>query len=144
VILANPLVSARVARHLAEFFSGPVFGSSAMARRPFQAAVTDLANRFIFPLPAEPESLERFSERFRSITGHSADFAAAQTYDAVQLLGGAIRQAGANRARVGDALRAASPWSGAAGGIRWDMTGQNTRPVPIVQLERSRITCDQR
>ena len=140
VILADPLVSARVARHLAEFYSGPVFGSSAMARSPFQAAVADLAIRFIFPLPAEPESLERFSERFRLMTGRSADFAAAQTYDAVQLLGSAIRRAGVNRARVGDALRAASPWSGTAGAIAWDMTGQNTRPVTIVQLEGNRIT----
>ncbi len=140
VILADPQVSAQVARHLAPIYSGPVYGSSAMGRRSFHEAAAGLSNRFIFPLPADLGALEEFSKRFRSETGHPADFAAAQTYDAIELLGEAVREAGANRARIGDTLRAKFSWSGAAGPIVWDLTGQNTRPVTMVEMESGQIS----
>ena len=53
------------------------------------------------------------------------------TYDAVQLLVAAVRQAGLNRARIGDALRDLSPWDGVAGTVRWDTLGGNTRPAHL-------------
>jgi hypothetical protein len=43
----------------------------------------------------------------------------------------AVRRAGLNRALIGDALRALSPWAGAAGVVRWDALGRNVRPVGL-------------
>jgi ABC-type branched-subunit amino acid transport system substrate-binding protein len=67
------------------------------------------------------------------------DFAAAGTYDAVQLLVAAIRKAGLNRARIGDALRELTPWDGVAGTVRWDSLGGNTRPVQLGKVSVGRL-----
>ena len=53
--------------------------------------------------------------------------------------GGAVRAAGLNRARIGDALRALAPWSGAAGSVRWDALGGNLRPVGLARWHEGRL-----
>jgi hypothetical protein len=67
------------------------------------------------------------------------DFAAAGTYNAVQLLVSAIRKAGLNRARIGDALRQLAPWNGAAGLVPWDTPGGNTRPAHLATVTGDRL-----
>jgi hypothetical protein len=48
----------------------------------------------------------------------------------------AIRKAGLNRARIRDAVRELSGWQGASGVIRWDVLGQNERPVRLGIIQR--------
>ena len=110
-----------------------------MARSSFRRSLEGEAGPLRFPFPADLDGVEAFSRRFHEAWGHDADFAAAQTYDALYLLAAAIRSSGPNRALLGDALRALSPWQGAAGTINWDKTGQNTRPVLMATLEGGRI-----
>ena len=71
--------------------------------------------------------------------GHKPDFAAAQTFDAVSMLVTAIREVGPNRARVFDAMREISPYRGAAGTIRWDPVGANTRAVQLGVYRNGRL-----
>jgi ABC-type branched-subunit amino acid transport system substrate-binding protein len=111
-----------------------------MGRRRFLAEAGPAAEGVILPLlvqPGEPwAALEAtFQERFQ----RSPDFAAAGTYDAVQLLVAAVRKAGLNRARIGDALRELSPWNGAAGIVCWDPLGGNTRPVQLGTVSGGRL-----
>ncbi len=136
IVVGGPGDSAGLLRRIRTVFSGPVFGSVAMGRRAFLEAVRDLPGEVIYPYPAETDAVESFSQRFLEHTGVPADFAAAQTYDAVRLLCEAIQRAGFNRARLHDALRELVPWRGpAAGWINWDRTGQNTRTVRLVRRE---------
>lgn len=136
VLVAGALDSAALLRQIRAVYAGPVFGTVAMGRRHFLEQVADYAGELIFPYPADLTAVDRFSREFSLRTGHSADFAAAQTYDSVRLLCDAIKQAGFNRARIHDALRDLSPWAGsAAGPITWDRTGQNTRPVLLAAVE---------
>ena len=64
------------------------------------------------------------------------DYAAAHTFDSVNLLIAAIRHGGLNRAKIGDALRSASPSAGVTGPITWDSLGSNTRPVALGTIAR--------
>jgi branched-chain amino acid transport system substrate-binding protein len=143
VVVAPPHESARILAALRPIHNGPIFGSASFGRSRFadelEAAGLD-PGELIFPYPADIESVSTFSARFRAETGRPADYATAQTYDAVLLLAQAIETAGLNRVRIHDALRALVPWQGeAAGTVLWDRTGQNTRPVPIVTFKGGRI-----
>jgi ABC-type branched-subunit amino acid transport system substrate-binding protein len=121
-------------------FQGDIFGGPAMGRRRFLQEAGPAAEGVIFPLVAEPgekwSALEAILEkRFQ----RHLDFAAAGTYDAVQLLVAAVRKAGLNRVRIGDALRGLSPWNGAAGTVCWDSLGGNTRPVHLGKVSVGRL-----
>jgi len=141
VLVADAGGSARLVRAIrAAGFQGEIFGGPALGRRRFLAEAGSAAEGVILPLlvqPGEPwAALEAaFQERFQ----RSPDFAAAGTYAAVQLLVAAVRKAGLNRARIGDALRELSPWNGAAGIVRWDPLGGNTRPVPLGTVSGGRL-----
>jgi len=139
VIIARPLQSARILKRLREVTEAPVFGTTAMGRRAFLEAAGNAAEGVVFPYPADLSSVRRFSEEFFARYHRPADFAAAQTYDSVLLLADAIRQAGFNRARIGDSLRELSGWTGVAGAIEWDATGQNMRPVGLVTVRSGQI-----
>ncbi|MCR4415072.1 MAG: hypothetical protein NUV77_21850, partial [Thermoguttaceae bacterium] len=56
----------------------------------------------------------------------------------VKLVAEAVRKAGLNRARIGDALRELSPWQGECGVVRWDNLGSNARPVPLGTIRDGR------
>jgi ABC-type branched-subunit amino acid transport system substrate-binding protein len=77
--------------------------------------------------PAWDAFAQAYAARWRA----TPDDAAAQAYDAVRFVASAVRTSGLNRARIADALRALSPWSGAAGVIRWDALGRNQREVGL-------------
>jgi len=76
-----------------------------------------------------------FTDRFE----RPPDYAAAHTYDAVRLLVAAIRKAGMNRARIRDALKELSPFSGVTGAVHWDPLGSNTRPVSLGTIQEGRV-----
>jgi hypothetical protein len=121
-----------------------IFGSQSMGRTRFQELAGSAAESVRFPRwlasnPADPR-LARFTERFREERGRAPDHAAVMTYDATCLLIEAIHRAGPNRARVREALQELSPWSGLAGSICFDGTGQNARTNLCLQTLRTTLT----
>jgi branched-chain amino acid transport system substrate-binding protein len=95
------------------------------------------------PNPTDPATA-RFLEQFAREHHYPPDYTAALTYDATRLLIEAIRRAGPNRARIREAIVHLSPWTGIAGTIRWDGTGQNTRTnVQMATLRAGRIVLSQ-
>jgi branched-chain amino acid transport system substrate-binding protein len=113
----------------------PVFGGPAMGRRAFVESAGRNAEGVVFPLLWDPSTTDPrsagFVRRFRERFAADPDYTAAHTYDAMHLLIAAIRQAGLNRPRIRDAVRALSPQPGVTGTITWDPTGHNTRPVGL-------------
>jgi branched-chain amino acid transport system substrate-binding protein len=108
-----------------------LFGTQSMGRSRFVELAGQSAAGVRFPLlfvpnPADPVSA-RFIDRFKTEHRREPDYTAALTYDATRLLLEAIRRGGLNRARIRQAIPQLSPWTGIAGPIRWDGTGQNTR-----------------
>ena len=121
-------------------YRGPVFGGPAMGRHRFLQEAGRAAEGVVFPLLVEREATSQpFREAFFSKCGKEPDFAATGSYDAVKLLVAAIRQAGLNRARIGDAIRELAPWPGAGGTIQWDPLGSNRRPVRLGTIRGGRI-----
>ena len=94
----------------------------------------------VFPLLFDPtRRSETFSTLFESQHRRRPDYAAACAYDATQLLVAAVRKAGLNRARIGDAIRELSPWNGVAGAIQWDSLGSNDRAVRLGMVRSGRL-----
>jgi branched-chain amino acid transport system substrate-binding protein len=141
VLLAGVEDSARMLVAMrSEGFDGDVIGGPAMARSVFPALAGSAVEGVALPALDEPgEHTSLFEKRFCRRYGKPPDYAAAQGYDSVQLLVAAIRKAGLNRARIGDALRALSPWPGVSGSIRWDGGGQNTRTARPATIQAGRV-----
>jgi ABC-type branched-subunit amino acid transport system substrate-binding protein len=86
----------------------------------------------LFPLLFDPVAAPRsFVVEFERQTHAEPDYAAAATYDGMTMLVAAVRSAGLNRARIGDALHDLAPWTGVTGTITWDRMGSNTRAVDL-------------
>lgn len=81
--------------------------------------------------PALGEIPAAFQARFRARWGRAPDYTAAYAYDAANILVAAIRNAGLNRARIRDAVRALSPVHGVTGRIEWDAQGQNRKEISL-------------
>jgi len=135
VIVAGSQQSAQIVATIREKgFTGPIFGGPSMGRRSFCEEAAKAAEGVIFPLlycsgPAGTD--DDFESKFTRRFGNKPDYTAAYTYDAVNLLIAAIRQAGLNRARIRDAVRNLSPYKGVTGSINWDGLGSNCRPVGL-------------
>ena len=144
VLVAPPRESASLLASLrAAGYRGPVCGGPALGRRVFRELAGGHADGVLFPLLVDPTADARaFREAFIGRHQVEPDFSAVGTYDAVLLLVAAIRQAGLNRARIGDAVKSLSPWSGASGRIEWDHSGSNCREVQIATLRNGRVTPD--
>jgi len=151
VVVAGAHDSARlVAAIRGRGFTGPIFGGPTMGRRRFFQEVGAAADGVVFPLLYHrQEAPARFARAFESRFKRPPDYAAAHTYDALHLLIGAIGKAGLNRARIGDAVRELSPWTGVTGTVEWDSLGSNIRairlgtirdgsPVPVEARDRAR------
>ena len=122
LVIADAQDSATLVRSLrAAGCTSRIYGGPAMGRQSFIDQAGRDANGVIFPQLFMP-SADRHPD---------FDYAAAHTHDAVQMLIDAIREAGLNRAAIGDALREISPIQGITGEIRWDGLGSNTRPVQL-------------
>jgi ABC-type branched-subunit amino acid transport system substrate-binding protein len=117
-----------------------VFGGPSMGRRAFLDQAGPAAEGVLFPLPCDPGALSGdFAKRFAARYGRSPDCATAQAYDAFRLLIAAVEKAGLNRARIRDAVRDLSPWSGVAGTVDWNPVGQNRREVRLGRITDGRI-----
>ncbi len=113
-------------------FTGPVFGGPGMGRRSFLEKAGRAAEGVIFPLLYTPrKESDSFEKKFTSRFGYRPDYLAAHTYDTAKLLIAAIHKAGLNRARIRDAVRELSPWTGVTGTVRWDTLGGNNRNVQL-------------
>ena len=144
VIIAGPLDGARFVQSLrAAGLTAPVFGGPSFARQAFLVAAGAAAEGTVFPLSwaqSGPGARSaEFARRFRARFGVEPDASAARTYDALNLLIAAIRQAGLNRALIRDAVRGMSPWNGASGSIAWDATGQNSAPVGLGVVRQGKV-----
>ncbi len=141
LVLAGAVDSGRLVRGVsatlpgAVIYAGPAAGRAAFLPAAGEAAAGVRYPRLADDTPTAPETAA-FTARFLRARGRAPDFAALLTYDATRLLIAAIHHAGPNRARIREALRALSPWSGLAGEVRFDGTGQNVRGgLPIVVIE---------
>jgi len=122
-------------------FAGPVFGGPAMGRRRFIDEAGPAAAGVMFPLLYPPQAVSsEFARTFLARFGRSPDYAAAHTYDAVQLLAAAINKAGLNRPRIGDAVRELAPWNGVTGTLAWDPLGSNVRAVRLGTISSGAAT----
>jgi branched-chain amino acid transport system substrate-binding protein len=142
VLVAGVEDSARMLLALrAEGYNGHVIGGPAMSRSAFRVLAGSAAEGVFFATLDEPgDGTVSFAETFRRRYGKPADYAAAQGYDSMRLLVAAIRKAGLNRARIGDAVRALAPWPGVSGPICWDPAGQNTRTVRLGTIRGGRVS----
>lgn len=113
-------------------FAGEVLGGAPLSRNAFARAAGEVAEGVLAPLLYQPSpAWDAFERAYQARWRGAPDDAAAQAYDAVRFLASAVRTGGLNRARIGDALRALAPWSGAAGVLRWDALGRNQREVGL-------------
>lgn len=113
-------------------FEGLIFGGPRMGRRDFAPQAGDAAEGVIFPLLyVRGEQSRRLEEEFKKRFATRPDYLAVHTYDTVNLLIAAIRKGGLDRAAIRDAVQEISPWPGAAGPIRWDARGSNSRAVSL-------------
>jgi branched-chain amino acid transport system substrate-binding protein len=112
-----------------------VFGGPGMAREHFIALADQAAEGVRVPilwtLNTDQPAVAEFAAAFAKRTSSPPDYAAAYTYDAMNLLIEAIRKAGLNRARIRDAIRRLSGHRGITGAIDWDPTGQNITTVRL-------------
>ena len=133
VLIAGPRDTARVLKAVRENgFSGAIYAGPALARAAALAEAGPAAEGAFFPLVTqETPAAGKFRDAFTKRFGAAPDWAAAQAYDAANLLVAAIRRAGLNRARIRDAMQQLSPWDGASGPIHWDELGQNDRTVRL-------------
>ena len=132
VILAGPLDSGQLTTAIrASGFEGRFFGGPAMGHHAFPGVAEEEAGRVVFPLLFDATGARPFAREFERRHNQQPDYLAAAAYDAARLTTVAINKAGLNRARIGDAVRALSPWKGVSGTITWDAVGANTRDVPL-------------
>lgn len=142
VVLAAPMLdSAHLTVSLREQgFEGLLFGGPCLSRQGFLTVAGKSAEGAIFPLlyvslkpatPFEKAFARRFERRVNDLSAH--------TYDTINLLVEAIRQAGLDRQRIRDAIGELSPWQGVTGTIRWDRQGGNTRPVTIGTIKNGHV-----
>jgi branched-chain amino acid transport system substrate-binding protein len=132
LIIAGVEDTARLVRTAREKVPAAIlFGSQAMGRTRFGQLAGPAADDVRFPLLFTPNLADTnskcFIDCFTTEHGYAPDYAAALTYDATRLLIDAICQAGPSRAQIREALAQLSPWTGIAGSISFDGTGQNTR-----------------
>ena len=141
VLIADARNSAQLIRTLREKnFTGLIFGGPCMGRRNFLEQVGQETGDLIFPLLyAQIKNTNNFEEKFTLRFGHSPDYLAAYTYDAINLLITAIRQAGLNRVLIRDRIKSLSPWQGITGSIQWDSLGSNSRSIKLGTIRNGRL-----
>ena len=120
----------------------PVFGDPRMGHRLFLETAGPGADGATFPLLWSPQDDDRtveFTSCFTDRFGFEPDYTAAHTYDAMMLLITAVHKAGLNRARIRDAVRDLSSWSGVSGSITWDPPGHNHRAVCLGTVRNAQL-----
>ena len=151
IVLAGARSSAQLVRTLRKRgCEATIFGGPTCGRDYFVTEVADLKGDIVFPLVCDAPDPHRYTDSSDAtdLSGLAAtdqppledyDFAEVLTYDAVQLVVAAIRQAGLSRADIGHALRDLSPLSGLSGPIIWDGLGGNTRRPTLAVISQGRV-----
>ena len=134
VVLARSTVAGRLVAELRQAgYRGTVLGGATLGGAAYARAASGAAEGVLAPCWAATDTVgwRTFASAYRRRFGGEPDIASAQGYDAVRLLAAAVRSGGLNRARIRDALRAASGWQGAAGTVRWNALGRNEPSVRL-------------
>jgi branched-chain amino acid transport system substrate-binding protein len=133
VLWTGPEIAARVVSSFREAFpTAPIYLCHQAAQGRF---ATVQENIWIVATGLAGDPLhESFAKRFRARAGTGPIPAAAQAYDAVRILAGALRRSGPNRARVRDALAALTNYSGVSGVISFDHAGNDLSDITLVRL----------
>jgi len=121
-----------------------IYGTHVVGRSRFLELAGDAAEGLRFPLLCQPASqgpaTNAFVAAFLRDRGHPPDYAAVLTYDAACLLFEAVWEAGPDRSRLREVLARRSGWTGLAGDVGFDGTGQNTRAnLVLARFERGAI-----
>jgi ABC-type branched-subunit amino acid transport system substrate-binding protein len=107
----------------------PIFGYDRMAQKAFLVAAGEAAEGVTIAASMNPDSRDeawlRFCDAYRARWGEEPDSFAAHAYDGANLILGAIRTGGLNRARIRDALYALGSWRGVTGTIVFDTNMSN-------------------
>jgi branched-chain amino acid transport system substrate-binding protein len=141
VVLAPSSLAGRVAVALrGSGFRGTIVGGAPAARTAFRRAAGGAGEGVIAPILLEPGlSWGTFASSYSKRWGEPPDEGAADGYDAVRLVAAAVREAGLNRARIRDSVRALAPWPGACGPVRWDPLGRNQAVVGLGTWREGRL-----
>jgi len=139
-VLAGPRASARLVVALRNAgYRGQILGGPWMGRRGFLEKAGHAADGVAFALLYTPkDGAAGFAAEFAARFHRAPDYAAAGAYDAVTLVVAAVRKAGLNRPRIGDALRELSGWKGVLGEVRWDRLGGIARPAILGTIRNGR------
>ncbi len=133
-VLAGSRASAGMVEALrAAGYQGAIVVGASAAREAFSRAAGPAADGVRAPrwLDTSTPAWRAFADAYRQRWGTVPDWSAAQGYDAVRLVGAAIRAAGLNRPRIRDAVRALAPYVGASGLVRWNALGRNEPGVAM-------------
>ena len=141
VVVARAREAARLVGALREAgFQGAIVGGATLGRRPFLEEAGADAEGVVFPLLFDADRApSAFTAAYRGRFGAEPDWLAAHAYDAVRLVAAAVREAGLNRVRIQDALRAIVPWDGVTGRIAWDATGRRVREIGLGTIRAGRV-----
>jgi ABC-type branched-subunit amino acid transport system substrate-binding protein len=125
VMWGNPEETGRAVRQIRESgMSIPIFGFDRMTEDAFLSAAGPAAEGVVVAATMNPESGDplwtSFRLRYRSRWNEEPDSFAAHAYDGMNLLIGAVRDAGLNRARIRDSLFRLPGYDGVAGRIVFD------------------------
>jgi branched-chain amino acid transport system substrate-binding protein len=141
VVVAPAREAARLVKSLRSAgFDGAILGGATLGRRPFIEEAGGDGEGVVFPLLFDPQRApSAFTARYRERFGVEPDWLAAHAYDAVRLIAAAVHEAGLNRVRIQDALRAIVPWDGVTGRIAWDPTGRCVREIGLGTFRAGRV-----
>jgi branched-chain amino acid transport system substrate-binding protein len=85
---------------------------------------------------SKAEHIKSFTERFNKKYGRDPDPNAAQSYDAIMILGQALAKVGVDdRARIRDEIAATKNFKGVTGSISFDATGDSPRDMMVIQIQ---------
>jgi len=120
-----------------------IFGADRMVSRRFLQAAGAAAEGIIAVSTFNPASdgaeWVRFRDAYRKRYQEVPESFAAHGYDGAKILLAAVQEAGLNRMRIMDALRATRSFQGATGSIVFDTTMADVGPVWLATVEHGRF-----
>jgi ABC-type branched-subunit amino acid transport system substrate-binding protein len=125
----DPAIPIYLCRKAAEGDSNPAGPQSTSASHQPNA------DEWVAAAPQNVQARKTFFQRYSQRFGTQPGIGAAEAYDAVRILAASLRQSGANRTRLRDALAAVTKYAGASGIISFDHAGNNTSQVTLQRLK---------
>jgi branched-chain amino acid transport system substrate-binding protein len=85
--------------------------------------------------------IKDFTEKFNSKYGRNPDPNAAQSYDAIMILGQAMAKVGVeDKAKLRDEIAATKGFKGVTGSVGFDSTGDSPRDMMVIQIQNGKYT----